>query len=234
MPPATRRRSGGSGGGSGGHGATSVQPLAASPLGDDGSETPAPSPQPQQRSSLPPGRGLRVAFLHPDLGLGGAERLVVDAAAELSAAGHEVDVYTAYYDPARCFQVGGGRSSGRCTARVCEGQREECPERRRGGGGGKRRGTGRKYWHVGGGLPVASLNLCPTRERLRNLSLVGGWGCSGGLGCFRLSGAGRDTVLKENHAVWGWVAKGRGKITVGGLWWMLMFDTSSALYSGMP
>jgi alpha-1,3/alpha-1,6-mannosyltransferase len=46
----------------------------------------------------------RIAFLHPDLGLGGAERLVVDAAAELAAAGHHVDVYTAYYDPQRCFQ----------------------------------------------------------------------------------------------------------------------------------
>lgn len=48
-------------------------------------------------------RPLRVAFVHPDLGLGGAERLVVDAAAELSARGHVVDMYTSYYDPNRCF-----------------------------------------------------------------------------------------------------------------------------------
>lgn len=48
-------------------------------------------------------RPLRVAFIHPDLGLGGAERLVVDAAAELAARGHVVDMYTSYYDPARCF-----------------------------------------------------------------------------------------------------------------------------------
>lgn len=48
-------------------------------------------------------RPLRVAFVHPDLGLGGAERLIVDAAAELAARGHVVDVYTAYYDPRRCF-----------------------------------------------------------------------------------------------------------------------------------
>lgn len=47
-------------------------------------------------------RRLRIAFLHPDLGLGGAERLVVDAATELAAHGHNVDVYTAYYDPNRC------------------------------------------------------------------------------------------------------------------------------------
>ena len=33
---------------------------------------------------------LRVAFCHPDLGLGGAERLVVDAACELCNHGHRV------------------------------------------------------------------------------------------------------------------------------------------------
>eukprot|EP00878_Enallax_costatus_P023623 GHUV01025131.1.p1 GENE.GHUV01025131.1~~GHUV01025131.1.p1 ORF type:complete len:274 (+),score=51.59 GHUV01025131.1:320-1141(+) len=48
-------------------------------------------------------RRHRVAFLHPDLGLGGAERLVVDAAVELTRFGHTVDMYTAYYDKQRCF-----------------------------------------------------------------------------------------------------------------------------------
>ena len=33
---------------------------------------------------------LRIAFCHPDLGLGGAERLVVDAACELCNHGHTV------------------------------------------------------------------------------------------------------------------------------------------------
>ncbi|PRW55889.1 alpha-1,3 1,6-mannosyltransferase ALG2 [Chlorella sorokiniana] len=46
---------------------------------------------------------LRVAFLHPDLGLGGAERLIVDAAVELAGHGHTVDGYTAFHDPSRCF-----------------------------------------------------------------------------------------------------------------------------------
>ena len=60
--------------------------------------------------------GLRVAFLHPDLGLGGAERLVVDAAVELVEHGHTVDLYTAYYDPRRQEQgsvgvLGGGPHS---------------------------------------------------------------------------------------------------------------------------
>lgn len=43
-----------------------------------------------------------VAFCHLDLGLGGAERLVVDAALELQEAGHEVIMYTSHYDVSRC------------------------------------------------------------------------------------------------------------------------------------
>lgn len=46
---------------------------------------------------------MNVVFLHPDLGLGGAERLVVDAATHLVAAGHRVVVLTAHHDPARAF-----------------------------------------------------------------------------------------------------------------------------------
>ena len=48
-------------------------------------------------------RRLRVGFLHPELGLGGAERLVVDAAIELQARGHEVVLFTAGHDPRRAF-----------------------------------------------------------------------------------------------------------------------------------
>ncbi|OSX79252.1 hypothetical protein BU14_0082s0017 [Porphyra umbilicalis] len=46
---------------------------------------------------------MRVAFLHPDLGLGGAERLIIDAATALAARGHGVTIYTAARDGARCF-----------------------------------------------------------------------------------------------------------------------------------
>ena len=46
---------------------------------------------------------LRVAFLHPDLGIGGAERLVVDAACGIQARGHSVTVFTAHCDPGHCF-----------------------------------------------------------------------------------------------------------------------------------
>ncbi|XP_067425941.1 alpha-1,3/1,6-mannosyltransferase ALG2 [Emydura macquarii macquarii] len=50
-----------------------------------------------------PDSGPSVLFLHPDLGLGGAERLVVDAALALRARGCRVQIWTAHYDPARCF-----------------------------------------------------------------------------------------------------------------------------------
>ena len=48
-------------------------------------------------------KSLRVSILHPDLGIGGAERLIVDAAVELTRLGHTVVVYTTFHDPKRCF-----------------------------------------------------------------------------------------------------------------------------------
>lgn len=47
---------------------------------------------------------LRIAFVHPDLGIGGAERLVVDAAVALQRAGHEVRLYTARHEASHCFE----------------------------------------------------------------------------------------------------------------------------------
>ncbi|KDE03721.1 hypothetical protein MVLG_05791 [Microbotryum lychnidis-dioicae p1A1 Lamole] len=41
---------------------------------------------------------LRIAFLHPDLGIGGAERLVVDAAVALQQRGHHVEIFTSYHE----------------------------------------------------------------------------------------------------------------------------------------
>lgn len=46
---------------------------------------------------------VRVVFLHPDLGIGGAERLVVDAAVALKSKGCSVQIWTAHYDPKHCF-----------------------------------------------------------------------------------------------------------------------------------
>ncbi|KAF9202087.1 Alpha-1,3-mannosyltransferase-like protein [Haplosporangium sp. Z 27] len=47
---------------------------------------------------------LRIAFIHPDLGIGGAERLVVDAAVGLQNQGHHVVMYTSHHDPKHCFE----------------------------------------------------------------------------------------------------------------------------------
>ncbi|AEO71099.1 glycosyltransferase family 4 protein [Thermothielavioides terrestris NRRL 8126] len=44
-----------------------------------------------------------IVFLHPDLGIGGAERLVVDAAVGLQKRGHRVVIFTSHCDPAHCF-----------------------------------------------------------------------------------------------------------------------------------
>uniref|UniRef100_A0A8C4RA09 Alpha-1,3/1,6-mannosyltransferase ALG2 n=1 Tax=Eptatretus burgeri TaxID=7764 RepID=A0A8C4RA09_EPTBU len=44
-----------------------------------------------------------VVFVHPDLGIGGAERLVVDAALAVQAAGHHVTVWTSHHDPRHAF-----------------------------------------------------------------------------------------------------------------------------------
>lgn len=53
--------------------------------------------------STDPPRKKRILFIHPDLGIGGAERLVVDAAVGLQDRGHEVTVYTSHCDPRHCF-----------------------------------------------------------------------------------------------------------------------------------
>lgn len=66
---------------------------------------------------------LKVAFVHPDLGIGtedinmrmahvlilhlhkgGAERLVVDAALGLQNLGHSIDIYTSHHDPKHSFE----------------------------------------------------------------------------------------------------------------------------------
>lgn len=47
---------------------------------------------------------LKIAFFHPDLGIGGAERLVVDAGIALQGYHHDITFYTSYHNPERCFR----------------------------------------------------------------------------------------------------------------------------------
>ena len=44
-----------------------------------------------------------IVFFHPDLGIGGAERLVIDAAVGLQNLGHKVTIFTSHCDPSHCF-----------------------------------------------------------------------------------------------------------------------------------
>ncbi|ODA78117.1 hypothetical protein RJ55_06720 [Drechmeria coniospora] len=44
-----------------------------------------------------------IVFFHPDLGIGGAERLVVDAAVGLQRRGHRVVIFTNHCDASHCF-----------------------------------------------------------------------------------------------------------------------------------
>jgi len=52
---------------------------------------------------------LRIAFVRPGLGIGGAERLVVDAALELGARGHDVTLYVGDRQEAQLDEVKAGR-----------------------------------------------------------------------------------------------------------------------------
>ncbi|XP_046982729.1 alpha-1,3/1,6-mannosyltransferase ALG2 [Schistocerca americana] len=45
----------------------------------------------------------KIVVLHPDLGIGGAERLVVDVALALQKEGHDVQFVTAHHDSNHCF-----------------------------------------------------------------------------------------------------------------------------------
>lgn len=47
---------------------------------------------------------VRVLFIHPDLGIGGAERLVVDAALALQNRGHQIHILTNHHDSNHCFE----------------------------------------------------------------------------------------------------------------------------------
>lgn len=45
-----------------------------------------------------------IVFVHPDLGIGGAERLIIDAAVGLQDLGHNVTIFTSYCDPGHAFE----------------------------------------------------------------------------------------------------------------------------------
>lgn len=56
------------------------------------------------KSRKPASNGRSIVFFHPDLGIGGAERLIVDAAVGLQERGHKVVIFTSHCDPRHCFE----------------------------------------------------------------------------------------------------------------------------------
>nr|AEE62577.1 unknown [Dendroctonus ponderosae] len=48
--------------------------------------------------------GLKIAFIHPDLGIGGAERLVLDVAAALKRQNHKILFVTNHFDKSHAFE----------------------------------------------------------------------------------------------------------------------------------
>jgi len=47
---------------------------------------------------------MRVAILHLDLGIGGAEQLIVNVGIVMKELGHEVTMLTTHHDPTHCFE----------------------------------------------------------------------------------------------------------------------------------
>ncbi|PYH75915.1 putative alpha-1,2-mannosyltransferase [Aspergillus uvarum CBS 121591] len=54
--------------------------------------------------SSPSPRLPKITIIHPDLGIGGAERLIIDVALALQNRGHRVTVYTSHRDKSHCFE----------------------------------------------------------------------------------------------------------------------------------
>eukprot|EP01122_Echinamoeba_exundans_P013833 TRINITY_DN6101_c0_g1_i1.p1 TRINITY_DN6101_c0_g1~~TRINITY_DN6101_c0_g1_i1.p1 ORF type:complete len:343 (+),score=44.23 TRINITY_DN6101_c0_g1_i1:104-1132(+) len=63
------------------------------------------SKKPRKDASKAAREPLYVAFIHPDLGMGGAEKLVVETALLIQRKGHKVRIYTSHHDRARCFEA---------------------------------------------------------------------------------------------------------------------------------
>ena len=62
-----------------------------------------PPPQQQQQQQEQQQRPLRVAFVHLDWGIGGAEQLMLQLAQASVTLGHSIQLYTTRCDPTHCF-----------------------------------------------------------------------------------------------------------------------------------
>lgn len=63
-----------------------------------------PASLPRTRVTMPGLAPSNVTIIHPDLGIGGAERLIIDVALALQNRGHKVTIYTSHCDKSHCFE----------------------------------------------------------------------------------------------------------------------------------
>lgn len=82
---------------------SAVQPAAMASRRPPSPATHPSSTNSRSRSRNDDNHPQTIVFFHPDLGIGGAERLVVDAAVGLQTRGHHVVIFTNHCDPAHCF-----------------------------------------------------------------------------------------------------------------------------------
>ena len=47
---------------------------------------------------------MKIFVLHLDLGIGGAERLIVDLSLCILNLGHKLKIFTSHHDPKHCFE----------------------------------------------------------------------------------------------------------------------------------
>ena len=47
---------------------------------------------------------MKITLVHLDLGIGGAEKLVINIAICLKRMGHDVRILTSHHDPNHCFE----------------------------------------------------------------------------------------------------------------------------------
>jgi len=47
---------------------------------------------------------MKIAILHLDLGIGGAEKLIISLAISLIKNGHDITIYTSHHDKLHCFE----------------------------------------------------------------------------------------------------------------------------------
>lgn len=78
------------------HGSTGIYPIHTSP------QTLTTAKMVGAKQEQP--KKLNIAFIHPDLGIGGAERLIVDAAMALQSVDNKITIYTSHCDRNHCFE----------------------------------------------------------------------------------------------------------------------------------